>query len=271
MRHAAALGLVAVVAVIAVVVSGSGVARAEPFVVPPLDARVVDPANRLTATERQQIDDTLAGFRERTGVPIVVFIPASLAGNTIEDVAYQTFNTWKLGDKDRDNGVLIVIAVDERRARIEVGDGLGGALTDLQSNDIIRLKMAPLLAAGQLRPAIDAGYIAIAAAIQSDPSVIHPRSGSGSTGSSGGTDWTSYILFGAIALIVISMLRRRGGPRGPGRRARGRWFGGGVGGWGGWGGGRGGGGVGGGSSGGGGGDFGGGGGHSGGGGSSDSF
>ena len=73
------------------------------------------------------------GFRQRTGVPIVVFIPASLAGNNIEDVAYQTFNTWKLGDKDKDNGVLIVIAVDERRARIEVGDGLGGVLTDLQA------------------------------------------------------------------------------------------------------------------------------------------
>jgi uncharacterized protein len=262
MRHAAALVLLVIAA---------GAAHAEPFVVPPLDARVVDPANRLTATERQEIDETLAGFRQRTGVPIVVFIPASLAGNTIEDVAYQTFNTWKLGDKDKDNGVLIVIALDERRARIEVGDGLGGAVTDLQANDIIRLKMAPLLAAEQLRPAIDAGFIAIAAAIEREPSVIHPRAGSGS--STGGVDWSSYIMFGVIALIVIGIVARRGGPRGPRRGSRGRWFGGGYGGWGGWGGGNiGGGGLGGGGLGGGGGtDFGGGGGHSGGGGSSDSF
>jgi uncharacterized protein len=268
MRHAAALVVVALAA---------AVAHAEPFVVPPLDARVVDPANHLTATERKEIDEMLAGFRERTGVPIVVFIPESLAGNTIEDVAYQTFNTWKLGDKDKDNGVLVVIAIAERRARIEVGDGLGGALTDLQSNDIIRNKMAPLLAAGQLRQAIDAGYIAIASAIQADPTVVKPRAGSGSSPSSSCSgDWMSYVMFGLMALIVISMFRRRGGPGGPrrgGPRRGGRWFGGGIGGWGGGlgggGGGLGGGGFGGG--GGGGGDFGGGGGHSGGGGSSDSF
>lgn len=240
------------------------VASADPFVVPKLDARVIDPAHRLTAAETQQIDETLAGFRQRTGVPIVVFIPTSLAGNNIEDVAYQTFNTWKLGDKDKDNGILIVIAVDERRARIEVGDGLGGVLTDLQANDIIRLKMAPLLAAGQWLPAIDAGYIAIAQAIESDPSYVHPsgstapRTGGGPT--SQGSPWLTYGVIGLV-VIVFLLFRGRGRRGGSGFGGFGGPFiGGGFGGFGGGGGG------GGGNT-----DFGGGGGHSGGGGSSDSF
>jgi len=236
-----------------------GVAAAEPFVVPPLNARVIDPSHRLTPTEASQIDETLAGFRARTGVPIVVFIPASLAGNNIEDVAYQTFNTWKLGDKDKDNGILIVIAVDEKRARIEVGDGLGGVLTDLQANDIIRLKMAPLLAQGQWLPAIDAGYIAIAQAIEKDPTYVHPGA---SQQTSQGSSW---LMYGVIGLVVIVFLLLRG----RGRRRGGIGFGGFGGPWIGGGGSRGGGFGGGG--GGGGTDFGAGGGHSGGGGSSDSF
>jgi uncharacterized protein len=250
-----------------------GVAAAEPFVVPPLNARVIDPNHRLTTTEAQQIDETLAGFRQRTGVPIVVFIPASLAGNNIEDVAYQTFNTWKLGDKDKDNGVLIVIAVDEKRARIEVGDGLGGVLTDLQANDIIRLKMAPLLAQGRWQPAIEAGYIAIAQAIESDPSYVQPgKTKSPGTSEGGPTSQGSpWLMYGVIGLVVVLFLLfrsrgRRGGGGGFGGFG-GPFIGGGLGG-GGFGGGGfgGGGGHGGGST-----DFGGGGGHSGGGGSSDSF
>jgi uncharacterized protein len=242
-----------------------GVAAAEPFVVPPLNARVIDPSHRLTPTEASQIDESLAGFRARTGVPIVVFIPTSLAGNNIEDVAYQTFNTWKLGDKDKDNGILIVIAVDEKRARIEVGDGLGGVLTDLQANDIIRLKMAPLLAQGQWLPAIDAGYIAIAQAIEKDPSYVHPGT-SRPTPEGGATNQgSSWLMYGVIGLVVILFLLFRG----RGRRGGGTGFGG----FGGpfIGGGFGGGGFGGGGHGGGSTDFGGGGGHSGGGGSSDSF
>lgn len=239
----------------------ASVAHADPFVVPPLNARVIDPAHRLTASEASQIDETLAGFRQRTGVPIVVFIPASLAGNTIEDVAYQTFNTWKLGDKGKDNGVLIVIAMDERRARIEVGDGLGGVLTDLQANDIIRLKMAPLLAQGQLLPAIDAGYIAIAQAIEKDPAYVQPKGRTATQPGGGATSQGApWLMYGVIGLIVILFLLFRG------RGRRGRGFGGFGGpfiggGFGGFGGGGGGGNT----------DFGGGGGHSGGGGSSDSF
>ncbi len=244
-----------------------GVAAAEPFVVPPLNARVIDPNHRLTPTEAQQIDETLAGFRTRTGVPIVVFIPASLAGNNIEDVAYQTFNTWKLGDKEKDNGILIVIAVDEKRARIEVGDGLGGVLTDLQANDIIRLKMAPLLAQGQWLPAIDAGYIAIAQAIEKDPTYVQPgktRPPSEGGPTSQGTPWLMYGIIGLV--VVLFLLFRRRGRRGGGSGFGG--FGGPFigGGFGGGGFGGGGGGHGGGST-----DFGGGGGHSGGGGSSDRF
>jgi len=60
----------------------------------------------------------------------------SLGGEPIEDIAYTTFNTWKIGQHGADNGVLLVLAPGDRRVRIETGKGVGGALTDLQANDI---------------------------------------------------------------------------------------------------------------------------------------
>src|SRR6185437_6482165 len=86
-------------------------------------------------------------------------------------VAYRAFNTWGVGQKGADDGVLIVLATGDRKVRIEVGKGLGGALTDLQANDIILKDMAPLLAKGQLYEGLDAGVHAVAAALSADPTL----------------------------------------------------------------------------------------------------
>src|SRR6185503_6999677 len=90
----------------------------------------------------------------------------SLDGEAIEDVAFATFNEWKLGKKGADNGVLLVIAPAERRVRIETGKGVGGDLTDLQSNDIIRKDIAPLLKEDRFHDAIASGATAIAEALR---------------------------------------------------------------------------------------------------------
>ena len=139
--------------------------RALAFVPPPMTAHVTDTAHKLSEAERLDIDKKLEDYRLRTTNEIAVFIPASLEGDTIEDVGIETARAWKLGVKGKDNGVLLIIAPVERKARIEVGRGVEGALTDLQANDIIRQKIRPNLAPGRenYRAAVDQATDAIIA------------------------------------------------------------------------------------------------------------
>ncbi|WP_437677424.1 TPM domain-containing protein [Sorangium sp. So ce131] len=135
------------------------------FTPPELTGHVVDTAGRLGAEDIRYLDAKLDRIRRQTGFEIVAFVAGSLEGETIEDVAYKAFNTWQLGQRGADNGVLLVIAPSERRVRIETGKGVGGALTDLQSNDIIRQTISPLLREDRFRDAIDQGTVAIARAL----------------------------------------------------------------------------------------------------------
>ncbi|WP_437814324.1 TPM domain-containing protein [Sorangium sp. So ce1078] len=132
------------------------------FTPPQLAGHVVDTAGRLDPSDLRYLDEKLDRIRRQTGFEIVAFVAGSLEGETIEDVAYEAFNAWQLGQRGADNGVLLVIAPSERRVRIETGKGVGGALTDLQSNDIIRQTINPLLQQDRFRDAIDQGTTEIA-------------------------------------------------------------------------------------------------------------
>src|ERR1700679_3844186 len=104
------------------------------FTPPALHGHVVDTAGALTAEEVAALDAKLDAVRQRSGFAVVAFVVGSLEGEPIDDVAYTTFNTWRVGEKGLDNGVLLVVAPNERKTRIETGKGVGGAPTDLQSN-----------------------------------------------------------------------------------------------------------------------------------------
>lgn len=226
------------------------------FTPPPIDGHVNDAAGKLTATQRQALNAKLDDVRQKTGYEIAALIAGPLEGEAIEDVAFATFKAWKLGQKGKDNGVLLVIAPSERRVRIETGKGVGGDLTDLESNEIIRTNISPHLRENRFFEAVDEGTNAIVTTLtkgqfSSGPAKARrpPPPASRSRGL-GGFGTIAFVVF----LLVINLfLRRRGG---------GFFFfwpgGGGGGGWGGGGGGGGGG-------------FSGGGGESGGGGSSDSY
>jgi uncharacterized protein len=166
--------LVALLAALLAIVA-PGLAHAA-FVPPPLTGHVVDASGKLATDEVIALDQKLDRLRRETGFEIVAFLPASLGEETIEDVAFATFNTWGIGRKGADNGVLLVIAPNERKVRIETGKGVGGALTDLQSNDIIRGQIAPLLRAERYRDAVDRGTTAIAQAlVAGTPESERPR------------------------------------------------------------------------------------------------
>jgi uncharacterized protein len=233
---------------------------------PPLNGHVVDTTGSLSAEDVRDLDLTIDAMGNTGGFALVVLV-TGLDGMAIEDIAYTAFNTWGIGEKSKDNGVLLVIAPHERRVRIETGKGIGGALPDLRTNDIIRTSIEPYLKQKQLRTAIEDGAIAIAQALRADDSWkrSETRREPGAAGGASSSPW--QIIGGIVGVLVLLLVlgrRRRGGGGGGSM-----WWGGG--GWGGGGFGGGGGGAGGGWSDGGGSGYTGGGGHSGGGGSNDSF
>jgi uncharacterized protein len=97
---------------------------------PALTGRIVDQANVISADTRTALEPKLADLEAKSGIQLVVATVASLGGMEIEPYANELFRPWKLGEKTKNNGVLLLVAPNERRVRIEVGYGLEGTLTD---------------------------------------------------------------------------------------------------------------------------------------------
>jgi uncharacterized protein len=116
--------------------------------VPELRARVTDLAHLLPPDRAQRLEETLARYEEETGHQIAVLTVPTTAGEPIESFALRVAEAWKLGQKGADNGALLVVASQDRRARIEVGYGLEGAIPDAIAKRVIDEVMAPRFRAG---------------------------------------------------------------------------------------------------------------------------
>lgn len=167
LRPLARLALAAVVLAVALVVSPLRALAA--YSPPPLAGAVTDTANALSKEERARIERRLSAYRAKTTNEVVVFVLPSLRGETIEDVAYGAFNGWHLGKKDQANGVLLVLAMAERKMRIETGKGIGDKLTDVESGRILRERIGPFLKVLRTAEGIEAGLDAIEAALDGRP------------------------------------------------------------------------------------------------------
>jgi uncharacterized protein len=128
---------------------------------PALTGRVVDDAHILSPTTVQSLNQMLADYERGTTNQVVVVTLASLAGNTIEDYGYQLGRTWQIGQKGKDNGVLLIVAPKERKVRIEVGYGLEPVLTDAASSQIVNGIILPAFRTGNLEQGILDGTQAI--------------------------------------------------------------------------------------------------------------
>ena len=115
---------------------------------PALTGRVVDQANIIQPDTRAAIEQRSADLEEKSGIQLVVATVNSLEGQEIEPYANELFRKWALGEKKKNNGVLMLVAPNERRVRIEVGYGLEGTLTDALSKVIISNAMTPRFKAG---------------------------------------------------------------------------------------------------------------------------
>jgi len=152
----------AILAVLAILLTPTPLlARDVPF----LSGRVVDEAGMLSPDARQRIEQKLAAYEQQTGNQLVVLTIDSLQGDPIEDFSIRVAQTWKLGQKGKDNGVLFLIAKQEHLLRIDVGYGLEPELTDAESGRILDNTVRPAFRNGDFAGGIEQGVDAILAGL----------------------------------------------------------------------------------------------------------
>jgi uncharacterized protein len=215
---------------------------------PALTGPVVDAAAILDGDAQDQISRELLDYQSRSGHQIVVATVPSLEGYDIRDFGNRLFRHWALGDKQRDDGVLILVAPSERKVSIEVGYGIEPDLTDALSKIIIENAVTPRFKAGDYAGGISAAIDDIAKALGGGGNEIIERARNQSAPGLG--EVLPVVILFIIVLIIIANTSRGGrviilpGPGGYGGGwSGGGWSGGGSGGYGGGGGSSGGGGA----------------------------
>jgi uncharacterized protein len=216
-------------------------ALAPGLAVPPLTGPVVDQAGLLSGAEARRLEGlaraALAGEGGQA-VQLQFLLVPSLEGDALEDFSIRVAEAWKIGSKKEGNGVLVVVARDDRKIRIEVGQGLEGQLTDVQSARLIRDVIQPAFRAQRYGDGLyDAGLRILDATGALPPEVARRQAARPSHG-------TRLGGLGFLALFIVFIVLRGLFFGFSPRRRRGFWGGGGpfIGGGGGWGGGGGGGG-----------------------------
>ncbi|GMG87573.1 TPM domain-containing protein [Biformimicrobium ophioploci] len=191
---------------LAVLLFFSGTALAEPTF-PALTGRVVDSAGMLDPATAASLEQQLAQHETATSNQLVVATVPDLQGYAIEQYANLLARHWQIGQKDVDNGALLLVAQAERKVRIEVGYGLEGSLTDALSALIIHNDILPRFRVGDFSGGISAGVNGIIAAIKDEYTAPATRKPS--------EDRIPPIVW--IFLIIV-LLQLFSGPRGPSNR-----------------------------------------------------
>jgi uncharacterized protein len=174
--------------------------------VPPLTGRVVDLAQVLPVDLAASLARDLEAHESKTSNQVVVLTLPSLEDEPLETFSHRVATTWKLGQKGTENGVLLLLALRERKVRIEVGYGLEGTLTDLRSAHIIRQEIVPRFRSGDLPGGIAAGVQAILNTIEGTYKAEEVLPGYGRSGQ----EQTAFeyviigIVVGTLAGIVLS-------------------------------------------------------------------
>lgn len=205
------------------------VARAE-FKVPALTGPVVDNGELITAHDEELLDSLIRQFQQTHRVQIQVLTVQSLEGDSIEQASIKVTDAWKIGDKKRDDGLLIFVSADERKIRIEVGQGLEGVIPDVVAHRVITDVMIPMFRQGNSSQAIVLGTYQLMKILD------HDFSGDETLQKYNPDERTLFqryeglfILLFVFLILFLNMLT----PRGRRYRGGGGWWMGGGGGWGG--------------------------------------
>lgn len=183
-------------------------ASGQEAVVPKLAQYLTDQTGTLTASEKNSLEQKLVAFDDSTSTQIVVVMIGSIGGESIEDYSLQIAEANNIGRKGKDNGVLLLIAKNDRVMRIEVGYGLEGALPDAISDVIIRREITPWFKNGDYYSGIAAGVEAIMQATQNEYKADEKSDTDASYG-------IPFVILIIILFIVMSSSRsgKRGATR----------------------------------------------------------
>jgi uncharacterized protein len=172
--------------------------------IPKFEARVTDLTGTLTAGQQAEIEQKLASFEQRKGAQIALLVVPSTEPDTIEQYGIRVFDAWKLGRAQPDDGALLLVAIQDRALRIEVGDGLEGALNDATAKRIIAETITPLFRQNDYFSGINAGLDQIMRVVDGEP--LPPpdtrwRGGAAPGGNIGGL--FPFLLFGVFTLAHV--------------------------------------------------------------------
>lgn len=190
--------------------SGAGLAGAEDLQpIPQLTAPVTDLSGTLSADQRGQLIAKLAAFEAQKGAQIAVLLVPTVKPEAIEQYSIRVAEAWKLGRKGVDDGMLLLIAKQDRKLRIEVGYGLEGALNDATAKRIVSETITPRFKQGDFYGGIDAGLDVIIKVVGGE--ALPPpkaKSGGGSTTASNGDNFETLLIAGFILVFVVGGILR---------------------------------------------------------------
>jgi len=177
---------------------------------PALTGRVVDNANILSAATKSDLDQKLAALEAKTSRQLVVVTLPSLQGYDISDYGYQLGRAWGIGQKKLNNGVLLIIAPTEHKARIEVGYGLEPIITDALSEVILQSSVLPKFRSGDFNGGVEAGTDALIQQLSLDTSAAEAKAAAAesqahSDSSGQGSGFTGLIIFLFIAFAIFRL------------------------------------------------------------------
>ena len=188
---------------------------------PQLTGRVVDQAGVMSAESKSDIETKSKTLEDKSGIQLVVATIQSLQGGDIETYANQLFRSWKLGEAKKNNGVLLLVAPNEHKVRIEVGYGLEGTLTDALSSVIISSAIIPRFKNKDFSGGIERGVDGIISVLSGDSAEWQPKVNVRSESKAEDIDKVFPILFTILLIFFVWYLIHHAGdgrPPGLGRR-----------------------------------------------------
>jgi uncharacterized protein len=176
--------------------------------VPTLRGHVNDYAAMLSPESAQELETTLTDFERSDSTQIVVLTIPTLDGETLEDYSIKVAEAWRIGQKKVDNGVILLIAKQERKIRIEVGRGLEGKLTDLVSGRIIQGEIAPRFKTGDIDGGIKAGVTAIMAVVKGEYTADPRDLGHAKRSMHPNHSIFTFVIFLIVACVFLGSISR---------------------------------------------------------------
>ncbi len=186
----------------------SGVWAQDVLPVPPLTAHVIDTTATLSSAQQQALDTKLQAFEATSGAQVVVLVVPTTLPEDIAGYANRVANTWKIGRKEIGDGLLLIVAKNDRQLRIEVAKTLEGAIPDLAAKRVIDQAITPLFKQGDFAGGLDAGVNQLVALIKGE-ALPAPPTGGENRRINGGFQWMDLAVFLFFAVAIGGSMAQR--------------------------------------------------------------